>query len=475
LYDLEAQVARNAPNARAAIEQRVKEQAEKPHRDTDRVIAIGNAELIRGTKAAGVCGRNHQRTDPITHFRHENHGKEEVLWWKPCRQATQNGRLGHAQTWTWQTHIDLSSLSGRKQADLEKENMLKETTAHLNAQKHKAMGDLVTCRGERVYNLCGAEDMLPSGIYEYIKCDVPPTRTQILLNDQKYLPVCVRAMHLGGYLRPNDYNNSEGVWKIFQKGAWSTDYIEEAAKADSAIQEARSLERTRPQTARAVLQTSGTGKERIDPRNEVEPMHIRRRKKNTEVKKLRPMEKSESPLENPAIDAIKSGGLNENQGQSPTERRMASRPDWNSDTSLADSPPPPACMQRPSSGGSSLSTMRALEALERRAQSIRSPGAVKKANSTGSVGDGTRNSSGNGGSMRRASSVGAISDTRGNASNNGGSLRRQSSTGSLGDARRSLSSTTSPVKPNRRSPSETSFRSSRPPSSLEDLTSTRWR
>lgn len=138
----------------------------------------------------------------------------------------------HAQGWTWQEH------RGCRQKSWDDE----PHEGHISGA--------VNCRGERIYNICGAEDLLPAGVYDYIKCDVPPTRSHVVWNDRKYLPTCARNDYVP---RPNDYNNSKTMWGVLRDPATARESRESHCFEDS----------VRPQSARPALQTPGPGAPQI--------------------------------------------------------------------------------------------------------------------------------------------------------------------------------------------------------------------
>jgi len=242
LHDKEAQL-REGPNPRLAVDGRVKERQQNPESRQD-CLGIGNAVLIRQRKGSGRCAVNGERTDPITHFKHERTNDEDWDWWKPCRVMGQRDNANLEQKWSWQSHQGREDAKREKEEarQREKENERHNEDCYGDFAKHnkKDVGFLVTCRGEKIYNLCGAEDMLPAAIHECLKCDIPPLKSHVLLNDRKYLPVCAR-MELP---KPNNYNVSENVWSMFKNGAWGEEYdIDKQAR--------------RTQSARPVMQTCG--------------------------------------------------------------------------------------------------------------------------------------------------------------------------------------------------------------------------
>jgi len=242
LHDLEAQLAKVHPNPKAAVSDRLKKRGDSMERMVPDELAAKEGVLVEGRKKGnGQCGIQCERTDPITHFKHEGVAFNKY-WWRPARRYNSNNRA-RAQTWTWQQH------QGRG------EKKLDENSAWYAENKVHDTGDLVTCRGERIYNLCGAEDMLPAALAAYIKCDKPPSKAQIVRNDKKHWPVCAQD---SPPREKNNYNESDEVWSMFCRGAWSTDAIEEAKQA--AEKEARTKAELlkRPQSARPVLQTTGT-------------------------------------------------------------------------------------------------------------------------------------------------------------------------------------------------------------------------
>lgn len=130
-------------------------------------------------------------TDPITHFRHQG-GVVEAKW----RPARRTGYANEAatQTWTW------------AQSKEALENMPKPTREQTKTEQKIQ----VSVRGERNYNVCGTEDLLPAATEDFIKCDVPPTRAHIVANDKKYLPYCARQGHTPRPMK--EYNQSHQVW-----------------------------------------------------------------------------------------------------------------------------------------------------------------------------------------------------------------------------------------------------------------------
>lgn len=414
LYDIEAQAKNAVSCPRKAVMEKVRNRNENPNHRIEESLKLGVGELVRGRKAEGGCQPG-GRTDPITHFATENREWDPFAWWRPSQKR---GMFGDSQdqTWTWQMHNGPTN-------DEKEHNLHPGEEAVRVVRNVGRFGDLVTCRGERMYNMCGAEDMLPAGVYAHIKCDVPPSKSHITHNDKKYLPVCARQDPPVPHDN-NCYNVSEKVWSVFRHGAFSEEARQNAA--EDAVKH-----RQRAQSARPVLQTTGTP----EPLREDElPMFMRcRRPLTNHFKQANPLTGSKAEEFNPEA---------------------------------APEPPRPQVPQgrlgpefslRPSSAGNTPSSM------GRRASSTGNIGASRKdmvaPSPTGSVG----------GSRRK--------DSSGNLD----ASRRRNSNGSLGDTRGSPSSAASPSKAIRRSASDTSMRSanSRPSSttkaSFADLTKVRWR
>lgn len=150
--------------------------------------------------------RNHAKTDPITHFGTiYGDSKSAVKNYRPGRRYGYKNEAA-SNNWTWRQ--DKASL----------DHMSKHNTA-LTKTEQKFQ---VSVRGERQYNVCGTEDLLPAATVGFVKCDVPPPREYITANDKKYLPFCARPFDSDAFINckkpPNIANESQQVWNCMRQG-----------------------------------------------------------------------------------------------------------------------------------------------------------------------------------------------------------------------------------------------------------------
>lgn len=406
-------------NPRQAVNERVKRRAEAPTQFSGQLCGGDNTH---GSKAEGECGQCRVRTDPITHFASEGRNFGAFDWWKPSTKPTLFGG-SHTQTWTWQTMAGPSND--------EKHRIMQDPE---NARAARV--DVVSCRGERIYNMCGAEDMLPAGIYAHIKCDVPPAQSHILANDRAQLPICARVHPPPPKdAQTLDMGCSKKIWNVFRNGAHSKEaYAKEAQEDDR--------RRRRAESARPRLQTVGSAREL--PEDDL-PMFVRCRRPLGYYKAANPITGSEADEFSP-MTPKKQMQRNWSQESPAAMQRNQSQ----------ERPQVPPQPDRPTSDGSNSSTM------GRRANSARKI----EASSRGVV---------------AASPIGSVAGSREEFLNGsgGGSRKenvRRSSNASVGDSRRSPTSTVasefkSPQKASSmaRSPggaSETSMRSPQKASSM---------
>jgi len=149
---------------------------------------------------AAFSKHSSKKTDPITHFG-AIYRKAEGKGYRPGRRYGYTNEAS-AQNWTWKQ--DKASWAHMKDIPMTKTR---------SEQKFQ-----ISVRGERAYNVCGTEDLLPAATEEFIKCDVPPPKAYIMANDKKFLPFCARAADSDAYqsvfksLPTTDPNQSSQIW-----------------------------------------------------------------------------------------------------------------------------------------------------------------------------------------------------------------------------------------------------------------------
>lgn len=122
-------------------------------------------------------------TDPITHFgdiynRFDCQGND--IYRQVYRPGRKYGYANEAssQKWTWRQGVH---------------DPYANTVPCSRKKFHTSV------RGERAYNVCGNEDMLPGATADFVKCDVPPPRAYVMANDKRYLPLCARTADTDAY------------------------------------------------------------------------------------------------------------------------------------------------------------------------------------------------------------------------------------------------------------------------------------
>lgn len=118
------------------------------------------------SKGQGECAIA-DKTDPITHFKHEGMVFSDP--WRPNKRTGYDASAAR-QTWTWQQGMDTDKLALARQS------------AKQGKTKNK-----MDCRGKMHYLSGGEEDMIPSSKHTYIKCDMKPTDGHIYHNDKTNL------------------------------------------------------------------------------------------------------------------------------------------------------------------------------------------------------------------------------------------------------------------------------------------------
>mmetsp|Transcript_2897 Transcript_2897/g.4568 ORF Transcript_2897/g.4568 Transcript_2897/m.4568 type:complete len:488 (-) Transcript_2897:34-1497(-) len=136
-----------------------------------------------------------QITDPITHFEHERRFDPGYYWKPSIRTGCYEHDRTTGQTWTWQQH----RVGGLR---------AKAEEAGLVCTK-KDVGTLTSCRGSHMHNIAGREDLLPAATEDYLKCERPPTRDHVLMNDRRLLPHFQRPTYSPRAIHPEFYNSGD--------------------------------------------------------------------------------------------------------------------------------------------------------------------------------------------------------------------------------------------------------------------------
>jgi len=142
-------------------------------------------------------GKHDDRTDPITHFKHDPDigVKLEVKEHFVKRMGYEHG--GALQHWTWAQDPKVVAELG---CDARPESVW---------QKYQVGAD-----GKRYYNVCGVEDLLPAATQNFFKCDLPPQKENVLKNDRQMLAYCIREGHPQ---RPvHSHWKSDNMWSVMQ-------------------------------------------------------------------------------------------------------------------------------------------------------------------------------------------------------------------------------------------------------------------
>lgn len=159
---------------------------------------------------AKIANVNSDRTDPITHFKSEGLDREGF---KPKKKRGYN-HAAAGQSWTWAQDPKVIASLG---LDNRPPNMKQKFSVGADGQRH--------------YNMCGIEDLIPAASKDYIKCDRPARDQYIERNDKENLAYCFREGLQTDHTkkRPvHEYWQSDGIWSVMrdegymkvQSGEW---------------------------------------------------------------------------------------------------------------------------------------------------------------------------------------------------------------------------------------------------------------
>lgn len=150
--------------------------------------------------------KRQERTDPITHFKHENVKFQQQHQLKKRGKRRPEGTHPAAmQSWTWQ----------RDKASRDRA---------IEDSKHGKIQRFVKDQtGAWVYCIHGVEDLRPAATKNYLKCEKAPKKEHIKYNDKVQMPCCIRDNVPGKrdcLKPPNDWPNSKRIWNCLVDEAY---------------------------------------------------------------------------------------------------------------------------------------------------------------------------------------------------------------------------------------------------------------
>lgn len=157
----------------------------------------------------GIVGnlKPEERTDPITHFKHEkmSFDKRQVIIKRGKRRPDGEHRAAK-QSWTWSRDKGV-----REQMNLH------------DCESAGIKRFVIDQTGQWVYCIHGVEDLRPAATRTYLKCEKYPKKDHIKFNDKVAMPCCVRDNVPGKedcLKPPNNWTKSDRIWDVLTDEAY---------------------------------------------------------------------------------------------------------------------------------------------------------------------------------------------------------------------------------------------------------------
>lgn len=146
-------------------------------------------------KAAAACTPARHNRDPLK--------PTEEKFTRPMKR---NGyKSTRDQTWTWNECNEMSGL-GPDTVNMHDPNTVLKGLSPVTMKMH------TSSKGEKRYNVCGVQDMLPAAQEKYNKGDAPPSARHIYENDKNNLQGFERGRPPKGGGGPEFLAESDGMW-----------------------------------------------------------------------------------------------------------------------------------------------------------------------------------------------------------------------------------------------------------------------